>query len=224
MSITSAAKKDIAPEMSRTTNAEMKAFSYPSSQFELVNKVRAILHEHGYTEPCYPLEDLAETIDKTQSDIMKKVYMYKWPGWALLLLIPLLATFVSVFVQGHPVVAKYLSYALTALALCNAIFKPRERFQKACDLGIKAAQFKDDFLAKLEIHLSAEDEDDIGDRAKLLTFIEKTMHHFAPIQRSLIDLFLPDTPAGSDRRGGRRSTDEGASVWRRSASHSSPKP
>jgi hypothetical protein len=154
-------------------------------------KVKAVLQYRKYQEPCYPLDDIAQIIDDTSRNIESKVFFYKWLGMTLLVLIPLIATTLSIVLAetknyGWP--TQSLSYSLTFLTLLNSIFKPGERFRQVCLMGIEVSHFKDEFLAELEkLLLKGQVEE-----TQLLEFIDIQSHQFEPYQEKLIGLFFPE--------------------------------
>lgn len=182
--------------------AILKAIFHRKRYPQLANEVRVVLKNHG--KSCHSLEEVAKAIDYTQSNLRRKVSFYKWPGMILLVLIPLVATALTVVLaeQTYGWLAKPLSYSLTFLTILNSIFKPSERFRQVCALGVKIAVFKDIFLGNLEKLLSPGVE-----HTQLLEFGEQTMKRFAPFQEELIEFFLPETadirgrkePVGADR-------------------------
>lgn len=156
----------------------------------LLSRIRSIVHKHGGNGICddiYPLDDLAQTVEKNCRNVEQKVFFYKWFGFSLLVLLPIISTVLSIFIsENKNAIVPYLSYILTILTVLNSILKPGERFRQACSLAIKIEQFKSELLANL-IKLPKLDE------ASLVEFSDKYRKEFVLYQEQLVGLFLPET-------------------------------
>ena len=147
---------------------------------------KSILHTKGYNKEFYPLEELARSVKYNQENTMRKIRVYKWSGFFLLTAIPLISAFLSVAIKADELssVIFPLSLILTLMTVLNAIFRPGERFQHVCLIGIKIDSFKTYFLTELMIL------EPINDSA-LATFINKKRKEFESHQKELIGLFMP---------------------------------
>jgi hypothetical protein len=178
----------------------------------LLSKVRAILHERGYRNPCRPLESLTQRIEETERNVARKVFIYKWPGLILLALIPILSTLLSVLVtEPHPAHGFMygISYSLTFLTVFNSIFRPSERFKEACRMGVDFELIKTDFLAQLESLPKGDNE------SHLHGMIQRFSKLVAPYQKELISMFLPEVavePGKNGAHGGKTQADSKASA------------
>jgi len=159
-----------------------------------LERTKQILQDKGYSKECYTLEDLANVIDETQKNVIHKVWLYKWLGLPILVLMPIISAFLSVIIaQKSPSepfamlvwLVPYMSFGLTVLTILNAIFKPGERFKQVCSLGIQVASFKDEVLSALA-SLSPVDD------ASLLKLVDANRKRFEVYQEQLIGLFLPE--------------------------------
>jgi hypothetical protein len=164
------------------------------SSEKLSSKAKSILSDHGYSKTCYPLDDLAKTIEDNKTNVARKILVYKWPGLALLVLIPVISTLLSVLISENisatvtgTMAVKIFSYSLTFLTLLNSIFKPGERFRLACSIGIEIQCLMDRLLTEVE-NLSQPVQD-----AKLLELCAKFRDDFVPIQNKLTGIFFPET-------------------------------
>jgi hypothetical protein len=172
------------------------------SEKTVLEKARIILQERGYRRTCYPLEDLARDIDNTQRSVVRKVFVYKWTGLALLTLIPILSALISSLLSmDEPkastlaTLTKTLSFSLTLLTILNSIFKPGERFRSICSLGIQVADFSNQALESLErIPKNSLDE------MSLLVVVGRLRRHLDSYREQLIDLFLPEASQLPGRR------------------------
>ncbi len=107
----------------------------------LAGEVNEILSRKGYSGVCHPLINFADTIEKNAHFANNKVVVYKWLAFVLLLLIPLLSTYVSVVVnmKDDDLFKDSLPYTtglLTIMTVVNSIYRPRTRFTKSCILGM----------------------------------------------------------------------------------------
>ena len=168
----------------------------------LLEKAKKILSDNNYTKDCYPLDDLFQTVVETESIVGRKVFIYKWFGFFLLVAIPIISTFLSVIITHNTEevslnntqnifeallpIAPYLSLGLTLMTILNSIFKPGERFQAACFMSIKISHFRSDILADLEKLSPVDDE-------SLLKLVHKHRKVFESHQEKLVGLFLPET-------------------------------
>jgi hypothetical protein len=160
---------------------------------ELVVQAKAILQDHGYQKPCHPLEALARRIQNTERNLSIKIFVYKWTGLSLLVLIPIISTVISLLVAGEKSLVAIspskwlygLSCTLTLLTVLNSIFRPSERFKEGCRMGVDFDLIRSYFLAELE-EMSAVDE------AHLHALVHKFDELVAPYQKELISMFLPE--------------------------------
>ena len=154
-----------------------------------------ILQEKGYTHRCHSLDALSETIEKNSNIVNRKINFYKWTGLVLLTLIPLSSALLSVSVslksdnatgleQLILSISLPLSLSLTVATILNSIFRPSERFRKACLLGIQVDAFKEEFLSDLQ-------RMDNVDEHALLDLVDKKRKEFEKYQEELISMFMP---------------------------------
>jgi len=158
----------------------------------LAHEVRAILSERGYEKVCRPLEELAQRIQETESNVSTKVWVYKFPGLILLGLIPIISTSLSMLVTADPRLGAWrelsyvLTWLLTFLTVLNSIFRPSERFKESCRIGVDFQRIKSDFLADLESLPQIDESHLHGIVSKFNKLVE-------PYQKELIALFLPES-------------------------------
>ena len=171
-----------------------------SEHSEMEKKIELILKGKGYQEPCHPLRELAEEVENTRKNLRLKVFLVKWMGFILLLLVPVLSATISVMMNttwklfGFSFTA-ILSYILTLLTILNSIFRPRDRFRKSCNLEMDLDNLELKFLIDLERKKPAEITRDL-----LLTDAESFNKSLQPIREAMIDLFLPDAASPSDQK------------------------
>ena len=154
--------------------------------------VLGVLKEKGYTQHCYPLEAFSKTVDTNRKYAEGKVFFNKWSGLLLLTSIPLISALLSILVSfkgNNPIwlpesMVIPLSLALTLFTILNSIFKPSERFQEACRIGIAINNFIIDFLIELERMKTVEE-------SALLQLINKKQKEFETYQIKLISMFMP---------------------------------
>jgi hypothetical protein len=117
-----------------------------------VHQAHAVLQEKGYKKPCHPLDELARFVDADRERADKKIWYYKYGGLFLLTLIPVISALISISIS--PEKNKYwmpeklifgLSLVLTLLTIFNSIFKPSERFNEVCRLGINSIVLRYNF-------------------------------------------------------------------------------
>jgi hypothetical protein len=154
--------------------------------------VIGVLKKKGYSKHCYPLEVFSESVDTNRKYADTKVFFNKWSGLFLLTAIPLISALLSVLVsnKGNPPfwlpesLAFPVSLALTFFTILNSIFKPSERFQEACRLGIAINNFMIGFLIELEKMEPVND-------SELLELIDKKKKEFETYQIKMISMFMP---------------------------------
>lgn len=164
------------------------------SNKSLLARVKLILKKHNYRNSCYPLYDLAQSVDETINNVIMKIFIYKWTALFLLLMIPIISALLSIlitqelaspFMKLKPTVP-YLSVILTLLTILNSIFKPGERFKQVCLMSIKIGHFKSQVQEEIE-KLSKVDETSLSE------LVDRLRKDFEPYQEQLITLFLPET-------------------------------
>lgn len=155
-----------------------------------ISDVNSVLQEKGYKKHCHPLDALLEMVEMHNKNTLSKVRLYKWSGFFLLTSIPLISALLSVSVslKGNgsiwEAIALPVSFILTVFTILNSIFKPSERFSKACLIGIQIDRFKADFLMTLERLPKIDD-------STLLDLVDKKRKEFGKYQEELIGLFMP---------------------------------
>jgi hypothetical protein len=156
------------------------------------DRVLAVLEQKGYKKQCPALEMFIEKIEYNKKNACRKVQFNKYPGLFLLTSIPIISALLSALIglndHNYAWIDEYvfpISLALTLCTILNSIFKPHERFQTACKIGIKINSFEIALLLELERLESLED-------SSLLDFINNKKDEFENYQRMLIDLFLPE--------------------------------
>jgi len=150
-----------------------------------------LLLEKGYRKHCYPLEELLKSIEKNSRYADNKVCTYKWLGVFLLVLIgtlgvilPLLVNLNSSDFPYKDVSVQAISVVLAVATIFNSMFKPNERFVKACRVGIEIEHYKVRFLLDLE-------KEEKMDDSALHTLVENKLKEFQGYQEALIELFMP---------------------------------
>jgi hypothetical protein len=163
----------------------------------LQHRTKKILSDSNYEKECYPLNDLLLNVARTEANVERKVVLYKWFAFLLLMAIPIISAFLSVIVAEDAnggtqhafgallPYAPYFSFTLTLLTILASIFKPGERFQTACFMSIKISHFGSDILAGLEGLSPVDDK-------KLLEFSHSKREEFERYQEQLVGLFLPE--------------------------------
>jgi len=162
----------------------------------LLVRAKLVLKKKGYTDDCYPMDDLIGIIEDNHTKTMRKVFFYKWTAVFLLVVIPLLSASLSFAVNRDvaqvfkgdlsPYVPE-MSLLLTVFTILNSILKPGERFKQACFIGIKIDHFKSDFIAELEKKSTIDD-------AILIDYVHSKRTRFECYQEQLIAMFLPEKP------------------------------
>jgi hypothetical protein len=172
-----------------------------SSEKSMEKSIELILEEKNCKEPWRPLRDLAKEVERTRKSLKRKVLWFKWPGFILLVLVPVLSATISVMIGTSWKIFGFsstgiLSYFLTLFTILSSIFRPRDRFRKACNLEMDLDNLQQKFLINLERkRLGAIDSD------LLLTQAEALNKSLQPIREAMIDLFLPDTAINSELKG-----------------------
>ncbi|GAB2887493.1 hypothetical protein GCM10027046_14740 [Uliginosibacterium flavum] len=152
-----------------------------------------VLQEKGYRKHCHPLDTLSRTFEMTSKNVASKVRFYKWFGFILLTIIPIISALISVLISLKnpgsdwlPAEAMVfpLSLTLTLLTILNSIFKPSEKFREVCLIGIGIERFAVDFMVALERMPKV-------DESSLLELIDKKRKEFETYQIELIGMFMP---------------------------------
>ena len=156
------------------------------------DEVVGLLKSKGYDKRCYPLEEFTKTFALNKKYADRKIFWYKWSGLFLLTAIPLISALLSVSVSATggrfpwlpEALVFFISLALTLFTILNSIFKPSERFQAACRIGIGMNRFMIDFLVALEKMTTI-------DEAALLALIDRKLKELEKYQERLISMFMP---------------------------------
>jgi len=172
----------------------------PSASIQ--ERARKVLEGKNYTVGCYALSELLEEIDSNRGMLRNKVYVYKWSGLILLMMVPLLSAALSTLIgieagevqrlfsvnEDSLLRIKFgLGAVLTFMTIMNSIFRPSERFRTACMITIQMDHLIEDILIELEESVSIDEE-----------FLHRVVRNYRSklflYQRDLISLFHPDTP------------------------------
>lgn len=155
-----------------------------------------ILNQKKIVEHSHALERLIESVSQNQRLALSKVRAYKPFGLILLTVVPLLAALLSALIAAKQMVIPLLppggiepveillSVTLTMLTILNSIFKPSQRFQQACLIGIGIERFTTEFMADLE------GMTDISPKS-LADFVKWQHNDFEKFEVALIELALP---------------------------------
>jgi hypothetical protein len=158
-----------------------------SNYVSVLSAVRTIFEKSQHRKYYY-LEDAAKTLDELHRNVIIKVRLYKWTALAVLTLIPIFSTFLSVLLSEKngaltPILV-YVSYTLTLLTLLSSIFNPGERFKRICVIGIELADIRTWALENLEQLTPSEES--------VHDFANKLREKLHPYEVQLVDLFLPE--------------------------------
>ena len=167
-------------------------------------EVISILQEKGYKQNCYPLQELSRIVETNSKLAKNKVFVYKWLGISLIILIGVLGVVLPFLVgldselKWKEVTVQTISVVLAISTIFNSMFKPNERFSKACRIGIEIEHYKVQLLLALEREPKLDD-------ANLHRLVDDKLKEFEKYQEALIELFMPTQipPAqrGASRRG-----------------------
>jgi len=172
-----------------------------STEKSMEKAIELILDEKNCKEPWRPLRELAKEVESTRANLRVKVRWFKWPSFILLVLVPVLSASISVMIGTNWKILGFsstgiLSYILTLFTILNSIFRPRDRFRKACNLQMDLDNLQQKFLIDLERKKRGAIDSDL-----LLTQAESLNAFLHPIRQANIDLFLPDSSGSSDQKG-----------------------
>jgi uncharacterized membrane protein (DUF106 family) len=162
------------------------------------DEVLTVLKKKNYVKHCYSLEEFLKTVECNKMYTVRKIFWYKWLGLFLLTSIPLISALLSVLVgiKGdssglmQETVILYLSFALTICTILNSIFKPSERFQTACRIGIAINSFIVKFLIEIEQKTTI-------DESELVEIVKNKQEEFEDYQVKLISMFMPVGAVGA---------------------------
>lgn len=159
--------------------------------------VDIILRRKQFKNHCYAWECLANSFEHVAGLIDRKIRIYKPFGLSLLVLIPILSAIISALIGVRPEdlpswlpyqgqgLLFFLSLILTILTILNSLFKPSQRFNQACLLGIDIDRFGISFVAELEMMPTPVSE------PALVTLVAGKWAELQKIQVALIELALP---------------------------------
>jgi|SRR5579859_88114 len=170
--------------------------------------VNILLKNKHFRNHCYAWECLSNSFEHVAGLIDKKIRIYKPLGLSLLVLIPILSAVISALVgippeslsKRLPISGQELlfclSLILTILTILNSLFKPSQRFNQACLLGIEIDRFGIGFIAELEMMPEPISEPD------LVKLVSDKRAELQKIQVALIELALPIEAAPERAIGG----------------------
>lgn len=161
-------------------------------------EVATILKRKGFPVETadYPLlNELVGSYVYNDSRTGRKVEYYKWIGFILLFVIPLLSTVIAATANGPDDIPmlKCLKSSISATTLIlailttlNSILRPGQRFNECCRIRLDYFHWKCEFLEGLEKLPKPVTEEE------LLALLEAQRKKMKPLQEKPIALALPD--------------------------------